>query len=68
MLQVDRELRANRLGGRMLLQIHDELVLEVPEAECRATETLLRAAMEKVVELAVPLVVNLSVGESLAKV
>ncbi|HBI15102.1 MAG TPA: DNA polymerase I [Desulfobulbaceae bacterium] len=68
MLRVDRELRENRLGARMLLQVHDELVLEVPENEIEATKNLLRAAMENVIQLAVPLVVNLSVGNSLAKV
>ncbi|MHB8790827.1 MAG: DNA polymerase I [Desulfobulbaceae bacterium] len=68
MLRVDRELHENRLGGRMLLQIHDELVLEVPENEVEATGTLLRTAMENVIQMAVPLVVNLSTGTSLAKV
>lgn len=68
MLQVDRELRRNRLGARMLLQVHDELVLEVPSGEVEATGDLLRQAMEKVIRLTVPLVVNLSVGTSLAKV
>jgi DNA polymerase-1 len=68
MLQVDRELRRQRLEAKMILQIHDELVLEVPDEEISATEQLLQAAMEKVIQLDVPLVVNLSVSSNLAKV
>ena len=68
MLRVDRELHEKSLGARMLLQIHDELVLEVPEEEIEATGALLRSAMENVIRIEVPLVVNLSVGTSLAKV
>lgn len=68
MLQVDRALREQGLRGRMLLQIHDELVLEVPVPEVEATRALLRQAMEQVVDLTVPLVVNFSEGISLAKV
>ncbi|MDY0349787.1 MAG: DNA polymerase I [Desulfobulbaceae bacterium] len=68
MLRTDRELRERRLGGRLILQVHDELVLEVPEEEREATGELLRAAMEDVVSLDVPLVVNLSANTSLAKI
>lgn len=67
MLQADRELRRRELGARLILQVHDELVLEVPEEEVAATRQLLQAAMENVISLDVPLVVNLSVNTSLAK-
>jgi DNA polymerase-1 len=52
----------------MLLQIHDELVFEVPENEAEKTEKLVKEAMESVMKLDVPLVVNISVGGNLAKV
>ena len=68
MLQVERELRRQRLEAKMILQIHDELVLEVPEEEIEATEQLLKTAMENVIHLDVPLVVNLAVSRNLAKI
>jgi DNA polymerase-1 len=52
----------------MLLQIHDELVFEVPENEVEKTEKLVKDSMESVMELDVPLVVNISLGKNLAKV
>jgi len=64
MLAIDRELPAVAPGARMLLQVHDELVFEVPDAEVAATEALVRAAMEKPYPLDVPLVVGIGVGRS----
>ncbi|HDK42983.1 MAG TPA: hypothetical protein ENG91_00355, partial [Desulfobacteraceae bacterium] len=52
----------------MILQIHDELVLEVPENEVDATRELLQGAMENVFDLDVPLEVNLAVSRNLAKI
>lgn len=68
MLAVNRELGRQKLEARMILQVHDELVLEVPEPELDQTEKLLKAAMENVIDLAVPLVVNLNAAKSLAKI
>ena len=64
MLQIDRGLAAVAPGARLLLQVHDELVFEAPEAEVAATETLVRAVMEKPYPLDVPLVVSIGVGQS----
>ena len=55
MLRVDRALAEGRLASRMILQVHDELVLEVPEGEAGAAEALVRTAMEGAAELRVPL-------------
>jgi DNA polymerase-1 len=66
-IAVDRQLRAHGLAAKVLLQIHDELVLEVPESELAATERLVRPAMETVMQLDVPLVVNISTGRNLAE-
>jgi len=67
-LAVDAFIREKSLQGRMVLQIHDELVLEVPEREVEETSQGLRQAMESVMQLLVPLEVNLSVGKNLAEV
>jgi DNA polymerase-1 len=67
MLEVDKALMAENLNGKMILQIHDELVLDVPAGEVEQTSVLLKRSMEDVMELAVPLVVNLQVGQNLGK-
>jgi DNA polymerase-1 len=56
------------LSAKLLLQIHDELVFEVPASEIEATGAVVKEAMEGVMRLDVPLVVNTVVGENLAKV
>ena len=68
MIKVEKELQKAELKARMLLQIHDELVFEVPEDEVDKTVELVKDSMESVLELEVPLVVNISVGKNLAKV
>jgi DNA polymerase-1 len=64
MLRVDEQL--TKLGGgvRMLLQVHDELLLEVPDALVDEVREIVRSAMERVFELAVPLVVDQKDGRS----
>lgn len=64
MLQIDRGLSAVAPHARMLLQVHDELVFEVPEAEVAATSEFVRAAMERPHPLDVPLEVSIGVGRS----
>ena len=66
MIDLDRELDAGGLGARMLLTVHDELVLEVPEAERADTEQLVRDVMEQVCELRVPLTVDVGFGPNWA--
>ncbi|RAI58067.1 DNA polymerase I [Roseicella frigidaeris] len=67
MVRVPGALREAGLSGRMLLQVHDELVFEVPEAEVEATAALVRAVMEGVVTLRVPLAVEVGTGRSWAE-
>ena len=62
MLEADRRLRLGRLRARMLLQIHDELVFEAPEAELTALAELVREAMTTALALDVPLKVDLAAG------
>jgi DNA polymerase-1 len=68
MIKVDQELQKAKLQAKMLLQIHDELVLEVPEEEVEKTEKIVRECMESVMKLDVPLIVNISEGKNLSKV
>jgi DNA polymerase-1 len=62
MVRVARRLRREGAGARMLLQVHDELVFEVPESELAATEDLLHAEMTGAASLSVPLVVEVAHG------
>jgi DNA polymerase-1 len=62
MIEVERRLAAEGLAARMLLQVHDELVFEVPERELDATRELVRSVMEHAPELAVPLKVDFGAG------
>jgi len=66
MVRLDAALVQAGLAGRMLLQVHDELVLEVPLAEQDATTALVREVMTSVLPLAVPLEVAVGVGHDWA--
>ena len=66
MIAVERDIEATGSGARMLLQVHDELLFEVPEAELDEARRLVRHRMESVVELAVPLLVELKMGANWA--
>jgi DNA polymerase-1 len=48
----------------MILQVHDELVLEVPRAEVEATSQLVRETMEQVARLDVPLPIEIGIGDN----
>jgi DNA polymerase I len=62
MIRIDAILQEQELKSRMTLQVHDELVFEVPEKEVETMQSLVREQMEKVHELAVPLLVEMEVG------
>jgi DNA polymerase-1 len=62
MIRIDAEIRGRNLRSRMLLQVHDELVFEVPNAELDTMKRLVQQQMENVHELNVPLKVDLGVG------
>ncbi len=62
MIRIDEEIRKRGLKSRMTLQVHDELVFEVPESEVEAMKPLVREHMEKAHSLAVPLLVEIGVG------
>ncbi len=64
MIQVDDWLQSSNLQSRMIMQVHDELVLEVPSSELDRVRQGLTDLMENAVSLLVPLVVDIGVGDS----
>ena len=66
MLAVDRSITEQNLQMRMIMQVHDELVLEVSEDDVDQTRTMLNSLMTSVAELAVPLKVEVSAGKNWA--
>jgi len=64
MIRIHERLQSERLSARMLLQVHDELVFEVPGPETDAVKALVQAEMEGAASLSVPLVVDTGVGKN----
>ncbi len=67
MISISRRLKEEALRGRMILQVHDELVFECPEAEKDALVGLVRREMEGAAELSVPLEVEVGAGRNWAE-
>jgi DNA polymerase-1 len=66
LVDLDRELGARGLASRLVLQVHDEVILEVPPSEHDEAADLTRSVMRDAADLRVPLEVNLSFGTSWA--
>lgn len=66
MLHVDDHLRREGLGARLVLQVHDELIVECPEEEVETVKLLLTEEMERVAQLSVPLIAEAHAGKSWA--
>jgi DNA polymerase-1 len=62
MIRMDRMLKEKDLRARMLLQVHDEVVLEVPETEIDETIPVIRSTMRDAFNLVVPLKVDVEIG------
>jgi DNA polymerase I len=62
MINIHRELRVRKLEARLLLQVHDELVLEAPDEEVEQVKRLTKEYMEGAMQLKVPLVASVGVG------
>ena len=67
MVRIDRALREAGLRSRLILQVHDELLLECPPEEADRAAELLRTAMEGAIELSVPLVAEVHRGRNWAE-
>jgi DNA polymerase-1 len=64
MVSLDKELRQAKSGAKLILQVHDELVLEVPDNEMEETKALIDAAMTSSQKLKVPLRVDMGTGKN----
>jgi len=64
MIEVQRTLEQERLRSRLVLQVHDELVLEVPQDEVEVLRRMLPEKMEHVATLSIPLIVEVGVGQN----
>jgi DNA polymerase-1 len=62
MIRIDRRLREEKLQTRMTLQVHDELLFDVPEREVEQVKAFVRYEMESVIQLKVPVLVDCGVG------
>jgi len=67
-VELDERLEKKEVLARLLLQVHDELVLECPRKEAKAVSELVRKTMEGALDLDVPVVVNIGVGTSWAEI
>jgi DNA polymerase-1 len=67
MIDLHAALKERKMAARMILQVHDELVLEVPVDELEAATELVREKMTQAVSLSVPLEVNVASGRSWAE-
>lgn len=64
MLSIEEKLQKQRHLGFMILQIHDELIFEIPDFEIMLVEPLVKNAMENVFKLKVPLIVDIAIGKN----
>jgi DNA polymerase I len=64
MIRIHARVAREQLKTKMLLQVHDELVFDVPEGEVEVAQALVQSEMEKVIELRVPLVVSIGTGKN----
>ena len=64
MIQIDNKIQKEKLESRMILQVHDELVFDVPKEEKDVLSKIVKIEMENALELKVPLIVDLETGEN----
>ena len=64
MVKVWQRLRAEKLEAKLILQVHDELIVEAPKAEAKAVCRILQEEMQNVVEFAVPLTADVNTGKT----
>jgi DNA polymerase-1 len=64
MINLDREMEKRQLASKMLLQVHDELIFDVPEAELKEMRRLVPGIMSTALTLSIPLKVDIKVGKN----
>jgi DNA polymerase-1 len=63
MINISRSIKNKNLQSKIILQVHDELVFEIPEAEKKSMIDLVKKEMEGVMELKIPLIVDTYIGK-----
>ena len=64
MVKISNQLIKDKLEAKLIIQIHDELIFDLPEKELKEVSQLVKAHMEKSISLKVPVVVNLASGKN----
>jgi DNA polymerase-1 len=64
MIRIRQRLRTHRLESKMTLQVHDELLFDVPDGEVETMRSLVKEEMENVIQLKVPIVVDVGIGQN----
>ena len=64
MINIDHEIKTSGVKSRMIMQVHDELVFEVPEDELENMINMVKDKMSNAVQLQVPLLVSIGIGEN----
>jgi len=64
MIKIDMEIQSKNLSAKCILQVHDELIFEVPKGELEEMQVIVKNGMESVVSLEVPLLVDMGTGEN----
>ena len=67
MLEINDSIKVNNFSGYMILQIHDELIFEVPDEELDAFSKMVKEKMEGVIQLQVPLAVDMPCWQKLER-
>ena len=62
MIKIDAEINRRGLRSEMLLQVHDELIFEVPEQELGQMKEIVRVGMESAIDFSIPLMVQMGIG------
>ena len=65
MIEIDKKFIELKLSSKMILQVHDELVFDVCDSEIDTVKDIVCDVMENIIELDVPLVVDVNVGDNL---
>jgi DNA polymerase-1 len=64
MVAIQNKIKANKMESKMVLQVHDELVFEVPDIELESLQAIVMVEMESALPLSVPIVVDCGNGKS----
>ena len=64
MINADQALKKSGLDARIVMQVHDELIIEVKDSDVESCKQILKDAMERAVELSIPLTVDVTSGKN----